>query len=104
MEPKVALRCRELALLKDYSNKTGIPIDRCVSDALFPNVSCAADYPELRRSWHQTLLLGQAGTDHIHPWYKKGKGGNSLSGCSRFFRATSWRLTCVLVVNRRSLS
>jgi hypothetical protein len=35
MKPMVALRYREMALLRDYSNKTGIPIDRCVSDALF---------------------------------------------------------------------
>ena len=31
----VAVSYREMALLQDYSNKTGIPIDRCVSDALF---------------------------------------------------------------------
>jgi hypothetical protein len=24
-----------MVLLQDYSNKTGVPIDRCVSDALF---------------------------------------------------------------------
>jgi hypothetical protein len=31
----VAVSYREMALLQDYSNKTGVPIDRCVSDALF---------------------------------------------------------------------
>jgi hypothetical protein len=24
-----------MALLQDYSNKTGVPVERCVSDALF---------------------------------------------------------------------
>jgi hypothetical protein len=58
--------------------------------------------PALRPTWQQTLLLGNAGTHQIHPWYKKGKGGNSLSGCSCFFRATSWWSTCVLAVDRLS--
>jgi hypothetical protein len=35
MKTVVAVSYREMALLKDYSNKTGVPIDRCVSDALF---------------------------------------------------------------------
>jgi hypothetical protein len=35
MKGVVAVSYREMALLQDYSNKTGIPIDRCVSDALF---------------------------------------------------------------------
>ena len=35
MKAVVAVGYREMALLRDYSNKTGIPIDRCVSDASF---------------------------------------------------------------------
>jgi hypothetical protein len=34
MKAVVAVSYREMALLQDYSNKTGITIDRCVSDAL----------------------------------------------------------------------
>jgi hypothetical protein len=34
MKTLVAVSYRQIALLKDYSNKTGVPIDRCVSDAL----------------------------------------------------------------------
>jgi hypothetical protein len=64
--------------------------------------SCAVHHPALKRNWQQTLLLGQAGTRHIHPWYKKGKGGDSLSGCSRFFRGASWRVTSMLAVDRLS--
>jgi hypothetical protein len=30
----VAVSYREMALLQDYSKKTGVPIDRCVSEAL----------------------------------------------------------------------
>jgi hypothetical protein len=35
MKTEVAVSYRQMALLKDYSNKTGVPIDRCVSAALF---------------------------------------------------------------------
>jgi hypothetical protein len=35
MRTMVAVSFRQMALLQDYSNKTGVPIDRCVSDALF---------------------------------------------------------------------
>jgi hypothetical protein len=35
MKAVVAVNYREMALLEDYSKKTGISIDRCVSDALF---------------------------------------------------------------------
>jgi hypothetical protein len=35
MKAAVAVSYRQMALLQDYSNKTGVPIDRCVSDALF---------------------------------------------------------------------
>jgi hypothetical protein len=34
MKAAVAVSYREMALLQDYSNKTGVPIDRCVSEAL----------------------------------------------------------------------
>jgi hypothetical protein len=34
MKTVVAVGYREMALLQDYSNKTGVPVDRCVSDAL----------------------------------------------------------------------
>jgi hypothetical protein len=34
MKAVVAVSYREMALLKDYSNKTGVHIDRCVSEAL----------------------------------------------------------------------
>jgi hypothetical protein len=34
MKTVVAVSYREMALLKDYSNKTGVHIDRCVSEAL----------------------------------------------------------------------
>jgi hypothetical protein len=34
MKAAVAVSYREMALLRDYSNKTGVPIDRCVSEAL----------------------------------------------------------------------
>jgi hypothetical protein len=62
----------------------------------------AAHHPALRPTWQQTLLLGNAGTHQIHPWYKKGKDGISLSGCSCFFRGTSWWSTCLLAVDRLS--
>jgi hypothetical protein len=35
MKAVVGVSYREMALLRDYSNKTGRPIDSCVSDALF---------------------------------------------------------------------
>jgi hypothetical protein len=35
MKAVFAVNYLEMALLRDYSNKTGIPVDRCVSDALF---------------------------------------------------------------------
>jgi hypothetical protein len=34
MKTVVAVSYRQMALLKDYSNKTGVHIDRCVSEAL----------------------------------------------------------------------
>jgi hypothetical protein len=34
MKGVVPVSYREMALLQDYSNKTGVPIDRCVSEAL----------------------------------------------------------------------
>jgi hypothetical protein len=34
MKTVVAVGNREMALLRDYSNKTGVDIDRCVSEAL----------------------------------------------------------------------
>jgi hypothetical protein len=30
MKTAVAVSYRQMALLKDYSNRTGVPIDRCV--------------------------------------------------------------------------
>jgi hypothetical protein len=34
MKTVVAVSYRQMALLKDYSNQTGVHIDRCVSEAL----------------------------------------------------------------------
>jgi hypothetical protein len=34
MKGVVPVSYREMALLQDYSKKTGVPIDRCISEAL----------------------------------------------------------------------
>jgi hypothetical protein len=34
MKEVVPVSYREMALLRDYSKKTGVPVDRCVSEAL----------------------------------------------------------------------
>jgi hypothetical protein len=68
MKPMVALRYRELALLKDYSNKTGIPIDRCVSDALFDWLADVAPVNlELLGLPPLTLQLGRRGIALVRP-------------------------------------
>ena len=67
----VSIRESYMALLQDYCGKTGIPIDRCVSDALFDWLANVApltleqmgleplklrsEGEALERSWPRTL-------------------------------------------------
>jgi hypothetical protein len=71
LEATVAVSYREMALLQDYSQKTGVPIDRCVSDALFDWLSYVAPVnlelsglPPLNaqtRKWGIRLVRSQKG-------------------------------------------
>jgi hypothetical protein len=71
MTTAVAVSYRGMALLQDYSNKTGVPIDRCVSDALSDWLAYVApaslqvlDLPPLnapREKWGIRLVTSQKG-------------------------------------------
>lgn len=50
-----------MALLEDYSGKTGLPIDRCVSDALFDWLANVAPVT-LERMGLEPLKLGTQGS------------------------------------------
>jgi hypothetical protein len=70
MKTAVAVSYREMALLQDYSIKTGIPIDRCVSEALSdwlayvaPATLEALDLPPLnpsRKKWGIRLVRSRS--------------------------------------------
>jgi len=57
-----------MALLQDYSEKTGVPIDRCVSDALFDWLANVAPLTLERIGLPPlTLRKGKPANHHLEP-------------------------------------
>jgi hypothetical protein len=101
MKGVVPVSYREMALLRDYSKKTGVPIDRCVSEALadwLANVAPVnlelSDLPPLNvqpGKWGIRLVTSQKAVSITRPF-----GDQSIAQTLRADREVNGSCTCRL--------